>query len=415
MYADGVKKRGIVAGMCVLAAGALACSGGGGSTTATPTPAAVVTVAPTAAATRAPVPDRPASLKDYALTAAQYLSSDAGAARDCLAQLYSAWSMPLVTAADGCRAANTDAEPGSEIVTVFSAEDPSHIVQYEIAILKGTASGYRVAYETPVMNVPPPAGTPGPLKPVVFAGDLLGDGGGALAWTSSECGASTCTTTVHVVRGTASTYETVAPTDGISIESATSISVQDAQGGRGKQIVLTGGSVQSAGAGPPRDRTDTWAWDGSAFKLVSSAPARAVYLYHAITDADALFDAGKFTDAETAYLAAVGDASLLVWTKNNERDELTAWALFRSGVAELLAGGDHAKAQGYLDQGSALNGTLNHQLAGSFSAAYAAKGSVSIGCSAARDDVHANLDEYAKFWDFGYGNPKFDPDKVCPF
>lgn len=398
----------------MLAAAALACRGGGGAPVATPSPAVAITTAATAAATRAPVPARPAAAGDYALAAAQYLSSDPAAVRDCMAQLYAAWQMPLLSAADGCRAANTDTDPANEIVAVFSAEEPTHVVRYEIAIFKGGAGGYRVAYETPVMHVPPPEGTPGPLKPLMFAGDLIGDGGGAVAWTSVECGAHTCVTTAHAVRGTGATYETVAPAEDIRMDTATSVSVADAPGG-GKLIVLTGGTIRSVGAGPPRDRTDTWAWDGSAFKLASSVPAKPVFLYHAITDADALFDAGKFPEAEAAYLAAMDDAELVVWTKDNERDELTAWALFRAGVAEVLGAGDSGKAQEYLDRGNALSGTLNHQLAGSFSAAYAAKGSASIGCSAARDDVSANLAEYEAFWDFGYGNPKFDPAKVCPF
>jgi hypothetical protein len=29
--------------------------------------------------------------------------------------------------------------------------------------------------------------------------------------------------------------------------------------------------------------------------------------------------------------------------------------------------------------------------------------------------VQSNLAEYTAFWDFGYGNPPFDPNTVCPF
>ena len=41
--------------------------------------------------------------------------------------------------------------------------------------------------------------------------------------------------------------------------------------------------------------------------------------------------------------------------------------------------------------------------------------SIGIGCAAVRDDIAANLAEYQAFWDFGYGNPPFDADAICPF
>jgi hypothetical protein len=323
--------------------------------------------------------------------------------------------MPLIASGAGCTAANTDADPEKELIAVFTAPGLAGSTQFVVAVLDDGANGYTVAYDSGIDEVAPPAGTE-PIAPVLAAGDFLGDGGGELAYVTETCGASTCTQAVHVERGTATGYVSIAPADGITIATATSMKVEDTNGDGTKEIVLTGGELGSVGAGPQRPHTDVWSWNGSVYALTSTSPAASRYLYHAVKDADGLFAAGKYVDAETAYVAAVGNNDLQVfYDDRNERAELEAYALFRAGVSELMAGGDRNTADGYFTRANAYAGTLNHQLAGSFEAAYAAKGEVSVGCSAAREDVQANLSEYAAFWDFGYGNPAFDANAVCPF
>ncbi len=285
--------------------------------------------------------------------------------------------------------------------------------QFVVAVLDHGANGYSVAYQSDVEDVAPP--DPQAIAPLIYAGDLLGSGEGGLVFETATCGASTCTQEVHVERGTDSGYVSLAPADGITMATATSVKVEETGDGT-KEIVLTGGEAGSVGAGPQRQREDVWAWDGSAYALKSSSPAPATYLYHAVKDADALFASGKYADAEAAYLATVGnDALQTFYPDKNERDEFAAYALFRAGLSELMKGGDRDTADGYFTRANGYAGTLNHQLAGSFEAAYAAKGEVSVGCSAVREDIQSNLNEYSTFWDFGYGNPPFDPNAVCPF
>jgi hypothetical protein len=182
-------------------------------------------------------------------------------------------------------------------------------------------------------------------------------------------------------------------------------------------LLLSGGAQGSAGAGPQRSRTEVWAWNGAAYALKSTRLDKPAFLYHAVKDADALFAAAKYADAEAAYIAVVGDQSLTVWNEEkHERNELESYSLFRAGLARLLAGADAAKANEYFDRAKSYHPqTLHDQLAGSFKAGYNAKGSASVGCAAVRDDIAANLAEYQAFWDFGYGNPPFDADAMCPF
>jgi hypothetical protein len=395
-----------------------ACSGGG--TSSTPTPAATGTLAapsPTATAARPPVPQRPAALKDYALAVAPYLSADPAASKPpCLAALYAAWKMPALDAATACVTGNTDDDPADEVIAAFSQAGDSSAapVSFSMAIFDRTTNGFRVAYESPAALIAPAA--PGALAGLILAtGDINANGSGALVYQVPSCGAHTCFKAVHVVRGTASGYVELAPPDGISMEFP-DVKVEDTNGDGRKEIVLYGGEIGSVGAGPQRKRTEVWAWDGAAYTLRSTTFDKPAYLYHAIIDADALFAASKYAEAAAAYVAAVDDTQLRLWMSDrNERNELEAYALFRAGLAELAGDGDRDRANALLARANAYAGTLNHQLAGSFEAAFAAKGNISLGCAAVRDDIAPNLAEYTAFWDFGYGNPPFNADAVCPF
>jgi hypothetical protein len=363
------------------------------------------------------VPERPAALKDYALTAAAYLTADpAAATTPCLAGLYAAWKMPQLDAGRPCLTGNTDDDPAEEVAAVFSqaGDSPSAPVSFSVAIFDGTAGAFRVVYESPVAVISPSViNTLGDV--LIDAGDVNADGNGELVYQVPSCGAHTCFKAVHVVRGSASGYVQLTPADGISMEYP-DLTFEDTDEDGRKEIVLHGGVIASVGAGPPRTRTEVWAWDGTSYALRSKTFDAPEFLYHAIKDADALFASAKYVEAEAAYVAAVDDKQLQVWMPDkNERNELEAYALFRAGLAEVAGGGDAAKAQALFARANAYAGTLNHQLAGSFAAAFAAKANISGGCAAVRDDIAANLAEYTAFWDFGYGNPPFDPDAVCPF
>lgn len=381
-----------------------------------PTPPAA---APTPTPVPVPVPDKPVSFSEYAPAIAKYLTADpAAAGAGCLAGLILAWKMPLVTPENGCLAANTDADPEKEVVAVLTTKLTTPTVstdtQFEIVVFDPTPNGFKVAYESGPSDVVPP-GTTAPIKPLLAAGDLNKDGG-ELAYATSSCGASTCFETVHILKGTATGYVSLTPPDGITMPFA-SAKFEDTDGDGAQELLLSGGTQGSVGAGPQRTRTETWAWNGTAYALRSTAFDKATFLYHAVKDADVLVAATKYAEAEAAYAAVIGDSSLNVWSEEkNERNELESYALFRAGLAHLLAGGDAATANGYFDRAKSYQPqTLHDQLAGSFKAGYNAKGSIGVGCAAVRDDIAANLAEYQAFWDFGYGNPPFDADAVCPF
>lgn len=415
-----MSKTGIVAAL-VFALALGACNGGsGGSSTKTPSQPTATTAAPTATAILVAVPNKPLSFIDYPAVIAQYLDADpAAAGPNCLAALFGAWSVPLISAADGCIAANTDEDPENEVVVVLTDKlaAPTAITdtQFDIVVFDPSPAGYVVAFQVGPNDVLP-SGRTQSIDPLLAAGDLNNDGGGELAFATGTCGASTCSTTVHILKGaTAAGYTAITPPDGITMASAEAKFQPGADSTQ--DLLLTGGAQGSVGAGPQRTRTETWAWNGTAYALKSTQLDKATYLYHAVKDADTLFAAGKYVEAEAAYAAVAGDTSLRIWDESKrERNELESYALFRAALSALQSGGDAAKANTYLDRARAYQPqTLHDQIAGSFKAGYNAKVSISVGCAAVRDDVAANLAEYQSFWNFGYTNPPFDPAIICPF
>ncbi len=413
-----MSKTGIVSALvCMLALSA--CNGGSSSSTKTPAQPTATVAPATATAIPVAVPGKPVSFAEYTTVIAQYLTADPSASGpNCLAALFAAWSMPLISADDGCIAANTDEDPANEVVAVLTNKlaAPTAIseTQFEIIVFDPGASGYTVAHQSDPSEVVPP-GTTQPINPLLAAGDLNGDGGGEFAFATGSCDASTCTTTVRILKGATAGYTAITPPDGITMASAQAKFQPGAD--NTQELLLTGGAQNSVGAGPQRTRTETWAWNGAAYALKSTQLDKATYLYHAVKDADTLFTAGNYADAEAAYAAVVGDTSLQIWDEaKRERNEFESYSLFRAALAVLEAGGDAAKANGYLDRSRSYHPeTLHDQLAGSFKAGFNAKNSISIGCAAVRDDINANLAEYQAFWNFGYTNPPFDPAIICPF
>ena len=60
-------------------------------------------------------------------------------------------------------------------------------------------------------------------------------------------------------------------------------------------------------------------------------------------------------------------------------------------------------------------GILNNTLSTTFAPAYEASGDLHGACLAVRDHITANLDSFQAIWEYGYANPTFDAEDVCPF
>ena len=409
--------RALVAIAALSALVLIACGGGDAdepdATSTLPPPTATTTVAPLV-----DVPGRPNAFADYPGVVGIYLTVAGPGALGvpCLAELIVEWDMaepdvPL-TPEERCLVGNTDTDADEEVVVLFTVESEDDFgLLSNVVVFDSTPDGYVAVFES---------WTPDQFADffphgIVAAEDITSDGSGELVYTTNTCGANTCTLAVHVATGDGDVYSELTPEDGIFMATADLI-LEDQDGDGAQELVLHGGSFGSVGAGPQRTRTEVYGWNGVAYELRETTFDGSDMLYFHILDADTLFDAGSFAAAAQSYRAALADETL-VETGYHERelDELGAYAVFRIAAAQIIEGDSEAAAlaleQGLVDYA----GTVNAGLIKAFQRGYAASANYQGGCLAVREHIDANLDAFQSAWEYGYGNPLFDVERVCPF
>lgn len=463
--------------VCLLVAGltaalATACEGEEEETaTATPTATRTPAVAPTATATPVPspttiamptptriavptatptvvaVPARPGDFADYPAAIVGYLTQ-MGGSPSCLAELFAAWDMPDGEVGPRCARGDLDGDGEEEYVvriTVPSArgtlsygapaEPTGEPISYvgDILILDKRAGRYELVYGliyesilwghevTPVSF---------PFDPTILgAEDYNGDGKLEVAFTTADCGAHTCSTSLSILGWDGSEYRNLFE----EVVSApwthpSQIEFIDLDGDGVKEVRLPAGQIASAGAGPQRDRVEFYAWDGTNYVLVNTEYEPSDWLYFAVVDGDEAYAAGDLEKAVQLYNKAINDAALWDWKEDfsgvSGRDELVPYAHFRLALAQLasLPPDDVAAAQDLVDSVAALAvqfpDSLHAQAAAQFAAAYpdgqVSPQALSQGCTAFLAYVEDNRPEFDDIWYYGYANPELVPERLCP-
>jgi hypothetical protein len=397
---------------------AAACGGDGGGAPNGATPGRT---APAVA-----VPARPLAFEDYPGIVAAYLAQagDAALKPPCLTELMAAWEMPEpdvpLAPEQRCLTGNTDADPEDEVVVLLTSPpllETQFGILSNVVVLDRTPDGYDVVYQTWTPEEEPQ------IFPhvIVAAEDITGDGTGEAVYTVSTCGAHTCTLTVRVLSGDETPYRDLAPE--VRLETA-DLTLTDRNGDGVKEIVLHGGTIGSVGAGPQRARTQTYTWNGEVYELSETVNDASNLLYFAILDADAAFEQGSYTEAAAAYTTAVNDSELREsGYYQNEARELRAYALYRAALATLAGGGSGRQANDLLARARRdFPAAVNSGLVLAFQDAYTEPAdpadrlsALASACLAVREQIDEDREAYELFWDFGYSNPPFDAQKMCPF
>ncbi len=396
----------------------IACGGGDGdapdTTSTVPPPTATTTAAPLV-----DVPGRPNAFADYPGVVGIYLTvaGPGVLGAPCLSELIAGWAMtepdgvPL-TPEERCLVGNTDIDTDEEVVVLFTAESEdgfgllSNVVVFDL-----TPDGYVAVFESWTSDQFSDFFPHG----IVAAEDITGNDNGELVYTTNTCVANTSTLSVQVVTGDGEVYSELTPEGGILMTTADLV-IEDQDGDGAQELVLRGGLFGSAGAGPQRTRTEVYGWNGVAYVLQETTFDSNDVLYFHILDADTLFDEGNFAMAAQRYREALADETLVeTGYYDNELNELGAYAVFRIAAAQIIEG-DTESALAALEQGLVdYAGMVNAGLIEAFQRGYAASDNYQGGCLAVREHIDANLDDFQTAWEYGYSNPPFDPERVCPF
>jgi hypothetical protein len=254
--------------------------------------------------------------------------------------------------------------------------------------------------------------------------DLNGDSKAEIVAGMQTCGAHTCYTDVKVLAWIEGGFQnrlegttTDIPYPRVQINPVTEGGIAD--------IVIQGGEIASAGAGPQRIETRTWAFDqeSGSWKVATDEQAPSTYRIHLLQDADATLHKGDPAQALVVYTWVLSDQPPLQDYQDPAAEKLNlgAYAAYKIVVIHLDAGENDA-AQQMLDQmakdykeGSPQR--AYYEMAQAYQQALADGGDKAKACSAVSDyalahtaQVLAPLGPQA----FGYANKEFAPQDMCP-
>ena len=245
--------------------------------------------------------------------------------------------------------------------------------------------------------------------------DINADGAVDLVWLDTTCGASTCFDTLYVRSWNGTNWQDW--TEGTITMAAAQVEIVDVdEAGSGAEMQLTGGTYGSVGAGPQRDRTEIWAsLDGAPYALVSESYGESACLYHTILDGNWAFVEKDFASAQTFFSQAITENKFnACWTYPNELDELRSFAFFR--LAQIAAyTGEAETAQALIEQSADSYPTAAYTQVGRvWLESYQASGDPVHACVLVTNFVTSNPAPVDVLADYGYANPTFTGDDVCP-
>jgi LysM repeat protein len=295
-----------------------------------------------------------------------------------------------------------------DLVVVYrNPKQQSIFVESDLLILNSNDGGYTLGYR---------ARAAGDVR-LLAAEDINDDGLVDVVWVDTTCGASTCFDTVNVRSWDGERWGDW--TNGTITMAYAEIELVAAGEGQGQNIVLTGGIYGSVGAGPQRSRTETWSSvDGEPYTLVDKIYTGSECLYHTVVDANRAFLAAPsegFDDALALYKQALTDRTLIkCWVRSNELDELRSFSLFRLAVIAGYQGNDEDASARVEELNESYAESIYAQAGDVWLESYLANGDATAACSDVTQFAVANAETWEMLADYGYTNPSFEANNVCP-
>lgn len=188
------------------------------------------------------------------------------------------------------------------------------------------------------------------------------------------------------------------------------------------EVIVTNGASPEPEAGPQRIVTQVWHWDGALYVLSETIAPETPYRIHVIYDGDAALETGNYEEALEYYGRAIEDDTLLNWTLPNEREYLTAYALYRE-VLVYAAQSDVEMAQAILDrlsaefpveEGEERPGSVFTSLARVFWGDFAINRNPVLACNLTVVSAQTRPDALSVLNSFGYANRRYTARDLCP-
>lgn len=370
-----------------------------------PTP----TVEPCPARRAVAFPTRPGTFAEYTETLRIYLSEGGDPKR--IPALLDSWQAKPTTGETLARAdLNHDSITDSVVAFINPATASSYPLESTLAIYTCREGMVRSLYTYA------PGGWFG--LNLIGAADVTQDGLADLVFTEIACAAQVCWHTLHVWSWVDRDFQERIE-DTLMFPDA-AFALQDAQ------IFVGCAGNGSTDAGPQRPVTTTLAWNGDVFTVTATVAGPAIYRYHVFRDGDeALYageHAGRYAHALDAYLRVLNNKTLKAWAVTMSRDEEEHWFAALAGWRLLLVElrlENMPNAQAYYehlvnDFPPATAGHAVATMARRFWESHMAHGNMALACvEAIRSPEALSVLDFLN--SFGYANPTYTWDDLCPF
>jgi hypothetical protein len=335
-----------------------------------------------------------------------------GSPHDLQARIQSAGLSPQVGMPLAQQDFNGDGQ-NDVAVTILAPDDTAMMMPGDLYVFVCAGQAYALAYTSVTV---PQYGAP----EIIDARDLNADGAADLLLARETCGAHTCFSRLEVLTWRQNTLINVlqGQSDDLPYPSIR-ITGPDARGRF--DVAVTGTGIGSAGAGPYRGVTRTWAWDAAGDALVPGPDLElpSTFRIHVLNDADRADQDGDYATALELYDQVIRDDSLMDWIDpDTERANLSAYAMFREVVTHLQLADMNAAQVAYLALRDAyppasLGGAYG-LLGQAFWTAYQSNDNISLACAQARAFAQANEATILQPLYFGYANPTYTAADICP-
>jgi hypothetical protein len=302
------------------------------------------------------------------------------------------------------------------VVSIFDPRQPGTPPSGSLLVYTCQEGRYSLTHFQPSL---PSFGAPG----IRFVQDLNADGQAELVTASATCGAHTCFEEIRILSWNGERFENLLAAETAQIPFPLLDLVEDPQTGIFDLLITTTGAG-SAGAGPQRSITYhyTFEQDGGMWTLEREELGESSYRIHVLHDADRAARDEDIPNAIGLYQRVIQDPLLLDWNDPQaEQDLLGAYARFRLLVLYYqieqpdFAGAVLSEMENLYPPDHPQRAFV--ELAGQFVEGFE-RGDVAEGCRAARSYASDNPESILEGLgsaDFGYANPDYTAEDICPW
>ncbi len=279
----------------------------------------------------ATLPSEPPSFPRYAGVINDFLSN--GGATTILEVTLRTWG--ALTEFGGLVRADRDFTADGVPDVLVLAFDPQHIEDFpqpgDLFIFGCAEGSYRLLYQAgysvdrgaPILH---------------SADDINGDRINDLVYSVKTCGETTCEDEVSILEWSLDVENFASLLSQKIIEPNADIVVSDVDEDSLLEVSVTNGLIPTTDAGPQRQSTTIYKWDGVQYSLSQVIKPVAEYRIHVIYDAEDALLLGNYSEAISTYRTAINDDDLLNWVYPNEDQYLRAYARFHLMLTYIRAG-----------------------------------------------------------------------------